>query len=655
MSNNDDASECQSLSTDALPMAPRQLPVDNSQPIPPRANEENQDEQSSTEHLQQPTQSPFNLPNPPTDWNFNIFLNKIADSLTMEDLVNMKWFFEGEGGLGKGVLEKIKTPQDLFRIMRTRGYITRDNLLYLQGILYQAGRKDLIQDGVEYAKSLGNVVHFYAPTYLPENGYKYVKFHVDGKDFTNYSRNDVENLRRIVSAILFVPQHFVFICGIEPSSSLVITLMIPDLYVEILQEMLEDGDVMTTLHETGVDIIDINGQTSYNIKKGTGDTNTVEREQEIKLVNVYEQLKQTQQSLDTSEMTCIDLYRQIDDMKHTIDETKENLSNMENKVYALKKVLSMSKDATEPASLKELSSLEDFTECLDHFRAQNIDKKVVRRMLDATVNIVSNRVRESHRMQEENLILGLQDMQSQLMPLKFEVEKFKFLDSLSKIDKSVLGRMQELLKPFIGQREVSLTPLGMQMLANISSKLHKKEKEKLKKKYQWTPNGEIERFMEQDQNLLLAGIFYKEITTKQTDINFESFISQCLSEVGREDLKTFLDPRHYLSHPSPRNAAEAKDAAQWQTLYMQQQQQQEQQQQKHQQQKHQQQQKQAHHQGHRQKQGEQQNQQQVINRMALQIEEMYSLMLTRQKMFEPKLDNWKSPIFPFSSDAFQQK
>jgi hypothetical protein len=54
--------------------------------------------------------------------------------------------------------------------MRTRGYISRDNLLYLQGILYQTGRKDLIQDGVEYAKSLGNVVHFYAPTYLPGKG-----------------------------------------------------------------------------------------------------------------------------------------------------------------------------------------------------------------------------------------------------------------------------------------------------------------------------------------------------------------------------------------------------------------------------------------------------------------------------------------------------
>ncbi|XP_060592156.1 uncharacterized protein LOC132746895 [Ruditapes philippinarum] len=643
MSNNDDASECQSLSTDALPMAPRQLPEDSSQPIPPRANEENQDEPSSTEHLQQPTQSPFNLPNPPTDWNFNIFLNKIAESLTMEDLVNMKWFFEGEGGLGKGVLEKIKTPQDLFRILRTRGYITRDNLLYLQGILYQAGRKDLIQDGVEYAKSLGNVVHFYAPTYLPENGYKHVKFHVDGMDFQNYSRDDVENLRRKVSAILFVPQQFVFICGIEPSSSLVITLMIPDLNVEILKEMLEKGDVLSALHGTGVDLIDLGGQKPYTIKS-TGDTNTVESEQEMKLVNVYGQLQQTKERLDTSEMTCIDLYRQIDDMQQTIDKTAENLRTMENEIFGLKKVLSVSADGKEPASLNELSSLTEFTESLHHCTMLTIDRKVVQRMIDATVNIVSSRMRKSHRIREQSFILSLQDMESQVVPLKFEIERFKFLDSLSNIDKSVLDKIQEMFQPVIGQVvQISLTPIGAQMVTKISSKLRHKEKEKLKLKYQWIPNGDIEMFMEQNPNLFLAGIFYKEMATKKMNINFETFLAQCLSEVGREDLKKYLEPKHYQSPQSAKNSTEPNqkpDAdAQWRTYPQQGQRQHQGQQQQPQQQQHQ--------------QEQQQHISILINRMSQQIDEMYNMLQTSQKMYGSKFDDWKTPSF--ASNFFQQQ
>ena len=63
-----------------------------------------------------------------------------------------------------------------------------------------------------------------------------------------------------------MPPQFVFVAGIEPSSSLVITLMIPELYVLMLREMLEAGDVLTHLRGTGVDVIEINGEKSFGIK-----------------------------------------------------------------------------------------------------------------------------------------------------------------------------------------------------------------------------------------------------------------------------------------------------------------------------------------------------------------------------------------------------
>ena len=101
--------------------------------------------------------------------------------------------------------------------------------------------------------------------FILENGYTHVKFHVDGYNFQTYSRADIEKLRSHVSTLLFVPPQFVFVAGIEPSSSLVITLMIPELYVLMLREMLEAGDVLTALSGTGVDVIDIDGEKSYDI------------------------------------------------------------------------------------------------------------------------------------------------------------------------------------------------------------------------------------------------------------------------------------------------------------------------------------------------------------------------------------------------------
>lgn len=107
-------------------------------------------------------------------------------------------------------------------------------------------------------------------TYLkfcfPENGYKYVKFHIDGKDFKNYHRSDIEHLRTRVATLLCVPLQYVFIRGIEPSSSLVVTLMIPEMYVDILHNLLNQGEDFADLHKLGVDAIELDGKTPFNIK-----------------------------------------------------------------------------------------------------------------------------------------------------------------------------------------------------------------------------------------------------------------------------------------------------------------------------------------------------------------------------------------------------
>jgi hypothetical protein len=115
--------------------------------------------------------------------------------------------------------------------------------------------------------------------------------------------------------------------------------------------------------------------------------------------------------------------------------------------------------------------------------------------------------------------------------------------------------------------------------------------------------------------------------------------------VGREDLKKYLEPKHYQSPQSAKNSAEPnqkQDAdAQWRTYPQQgqrqhqgQQQQQQPQQQQHQQE-------------------QQQHISILINRMSQQIDEMYNMLQTSQKMYGSKFDDWKTPSF--ASNFFQQQ
>ena len=63
--------------------------------------------------------------------------------------------------------------------------------------------------------------------YFTENGYKHLKFHIEGADLNKYNRGELERLRsKIASELLHVPPEFVIVAGIEPSSSLMITIML---------------------------------------------------------------------------------------------------------------------------------------------------------------------------------------------------------------------------------------------------------------------------------------------------------------------------------------------------------------------------------------------------------------------------------------------
>ena len=102
------------------------------------------------------------------------------------------------------------------------------------------------------------------------NGYKSFKVHVDGIEFSQCERSFIEDLRAKLSAILFVPPQNVIIAGIEPSSSLLITILIPDTYADILKWILEHRKEMLLrpLADLYVDII-ILDEKQYSLKGGS--------------------------------------------------------------------------------------------------------------------------------------------------------------------------------------------------------------------------------------------------------------------------------------------------------------------------------------------------------------------------------------------------
>lgn len=93
------------------------------------------------------------------------------------------------------------------------------------------------------------------------NGYQYVQFHIEGTDFRKYKRSSLEALRMRLVQLLFVPPEYVIIAGIEPSSSLIITFMIPVRFVKYLEAAIEKRTPAKELTDFGIDMIQLNDKT----------------------------------------------------------------------------------------------------------------------------------------------------------------------------------------------------------------------------------------------------------------------------------------------------------------------------------------------------------------------------------------------------------
>lgn len=238
----------------------------------------------------------------PEDWEFNDLLANIAREMTIEDLEEMKSRVKGEGGLGRHVLESIKNGHELFDIFQRHQLTDRDNLLILQALLHRMQKPELFELAVRYAQTVGNVLHFKIPPTEPRYGYQTVKIHVHGRDFRQYTCTSVEGLRTTMARLMFVEPSRVFITGIEPSSSLLITIIVPESFVGYLRRSITEPQCIKEWTSLGVDYILIDNR-KYSVMKAN--TEMVENEAEQRLEVLFQKYEDIKQQLDSRDVELL--------------------------------------------------------------------------------------------------------------------------------------------------------------------------------------------------------------------------------------------------------------------------------------------------------------------------------------------------------------
>ncbi|KAK3585719.1 hypothetical protein CHS0354_020287 [Potamilus streckersoni] len=456
----------------------------------------------------------------PENWRFNLLLDTIGNNIDDGELLRLKDFESGPGGIGRRLYEEIKKPRDFFRYLAGRLMLTRDNILHLQAMLWHLGRQDLLRKCVDYAKTETDTLYFYQPSPEPANGYRYAVFHVEGKDLSQYRRDGLEQLRTLVSNRLAVPPEFVFICGLEPSSSLMVTIMIPVFHAEIFVELLKENSISELL-ELGIDSVHINGET-FNLH-GFEDVEMVETTGQANIVKEYEKLKKTEALLEQREIEVLRLTRELIAARKTLHDTgmaQQHKTQNGNSWHI---------------NLLLTNALTKFNFCLRKIRALKYDTDVITDLLEAYSNFVAVKTREEYelKLRNINLQLALQQIVHEFMT--FSLIKGQPLTNSESIF-LMLAQLWKAFQPGFGTIAIR-TQLGdeiSQILREISNKLTDEDTEKLKSTFAWSSDEDA--LLLENGSHFLEMMVQKEIMRRQKLIDVGMYIISLLEGIKRDDL-----------------------------------------------------------------------------------------------------------------------
>lgn len=460
-------------------------------------------------------------PDPPINWGLNTLLQEIAKNLKSTELDRIKILFRGPDGLGKKTLEKCETFIQLFDVLRERCFISRGNLVYLNQILYTLDRRDLIEKCAKYRRVEGNTVTF-SKEEINDDGYTPVKIHLPA-DIRSIDMETIDRLRNNVAKIVCVPVELVRIAAIEPGSSLLVTFLIPDAYVTILQILLEEESKLWELVAVGVDTLAI-GAKSYHLS-GNHRVEIVETEQQKHLMNIYEQLEQTKEELRKLELQVIERSNEIHKLQ---EETEQRKNEWKKEIEALER---KNKEHLTALSLLQrmflvapdgAKAMPDFQKAIAEANCKHQDMTVVKRLDTLVVSAYIRNLTKAERKQNEAI---LEEGKARECQLLHQVLTGALTALYTKYSRHSLG-----------------VPLGFNTpLLKVSDELSKcltdEEMYHLMTLYSLEENDLIKQCIEMDRSLLLLGLMCKEAENTHEQVQIESFIKKVLREVQRFDLE----------------------------------------------------------------------------------------------------------------------
>lgn len=382
---------------------------------------------------------------PSGDYALNSFLLTLNDDLDDDDLEKLKFLCTGKYGIGEAILENVKKPIHLFEILRKRQLLNTCNLITLQAMLWVLPRKDLQLKYVKFAESQKSSIHFIVPKDSPENGYEFLKFHIKGADLNKYGTGDLEKLRSKISKLLFVPPEFVIIAGIQPSQSLLITVM---LLKDDAQRMFTlPPSSLAVLTEVHVDKVMIGNKTLLLSGEANSVTvpNPASSRMEEELENVLLRHKQKETELENAYITIFKLQSLLASnswlLHYIMVVLLQDCHDIYSKICAQKKLLeNMFFNPVD--ELHKTSVFAAFRHRLQKTKEHGYNEVIIYDLLDAQALVF-----QWHR--NERIFVEIERLKIELAYLAWEKEKLAYYHQVGVQDKIMSQRDEFFISAMI--------------------------------------------------------------------------------------------------------------------------------------------------------------------------------------------------------------
>ncbi|XP_052060111.1 uncharacterized protein LOC127700602 isoform X1 [Mytilus californianus] len=430
---------------------------------------------------------------PSDDYALHTFLLKIGDQLTEEDFKKLKFCCAGEGGLTKNVLEKITDYMSLFTHLKERRILTKYNLAPLQAMIWHLGRKDLYKDFLEYCNSQDKTLHFFVPSEHPVNGYRHVDFHIRGTDL--FSSDDLEALKAAMSVLLRCPMHHIIIDGIEPTSSIHITIMIPEVCIAILLNLGDQEKKRLCLH--GVDRIKVD-ELLIDCKDFKEDEEKPTLDKDAAVKKILQQNRDLQMDVENYQLA----------IEQEKENTKEYISNITDALLELRYAVEICEEERDEITRKLQNIIDEYDE-----KCSELNKVIEKAHIVTSENFCKDALvdlkdtAEKCETEREEIICKLQNIvdESNFGETRHRISEYgcketllysrgDVLRSLSQLDKLGIEELEEKSCDIQSQIiEILQTSQACEITSDIvqSVQTERKNLEKLKENIQNLVNVEV--------------------------------------------------------------------------------------------------------------------------------------------------------------------